>query len=133
MLSRFRTRNVQARSNYMDRVDVDTRHNTVFYIYSLGRYHNRLYLHYGETNDLQAKELKLRQTLPYYTKLVCLPIEEAPHGKVHLDKLVHRHNLNVKLPVDDTEFECMVLPEESSEMFLANVMSQVYKKILIKD
>lgn len=132
MLNRLKLRCVRTRS-YMDRVDVDTRHSTVFYIYSLGRYHNRMHFHYGETNDLMAKEFKLRQTLPYYTKLVCLPIEEAPFAKVHLDQLVHHHNLGVKLRVNDTEFDCMLLPEDNSEMFLANVMSQVYKKILIKD
>lgn len=124
-------RNIRSRS-YMDRVDYESRHDTIFYIYSLGRYHNRLHFHYGETNDLMAKELTLRSSLPCYTKLVCLPIEEAPNGKSHLDRISKQHNLHSKLPIDGVDIDCMVLPDDDS-ISLVTIMEKVYNKILLKD
>ncbi len=61
-------------ASYLDRVPswYDT-HTRVFYIFSLGRYHNQPIFCYGETNDLDAVEFYLKKHLPMYERVMYTP------------------------------------------------------------
>lgn len=66
------------RMSYLDRAPnwYDT-HTRVFYIYFLGRYHNKRLYCYGETNDLDAIEFKLSSYVPSWTRVTYVPL--YPH------------------------------------------------------
>ena len=65
---------LQTRS-HLDRVSPYDAHNRVFYIYSLGRFHNKHLYIYGETNDLDLVEFQLQASVPVFQKEIALPVE----------------------------------------------------------
>lgn len=44
-----------------DKIDYYNSNNRVFYLYNLGRYHNKSLYHYGNTNDIDLVEYNLKK------------------------------------------------------------------------
>lgn len=59
---------------YQDNVDFST-HENVFYMYKIGRYHNKTLYTYGETTDLMSIEIRLRRHVPMYELVFYAPYE----------------------------------------------------------
>lgn len=117
MLCRF-TRSVK-RTSYLDRAPAwyDT-HTRVFYIFSLGRYHNKPIYCYGETNDLDAIEFHLKQHLPIYERILYTP--------AHLG---YEHDFR-EAPIQDVAFE--VRGFEDWKMFTCEDIQAIVNSIDIR-
>lgn len=84
--------------SYLDRTsDYDT-HNRVFAIYYLGRYNNLSIYHYNECDDINLTELKLKQTLPFYKTILCIPVEHNVQGIVKFDSMILDNKVSIPLP-----------------------------------
>ena len=58
--------------SYMDRVQADS-HSRTFYIYYMGRFKNKPYYVYGETDDVYAMELGLVSNTPCHRRIILAP------------------------------------------------------------
>lgn len=85
-------------SSYHDRIDTDNT-NRIFYIYYLGRYHNAPIYHYGECMDLDVIEFTLKKTIPFYEKVLYIPMDHHFMGKDKFDFFVNKHNLRIEIPI----------------------------------
>lgn len=84
--------------SYYDRApSMNDRSNTIFYIYSIGPYNNTPIYFYGETNDVMAKEFSIKRNLPYYRRIVAIPVCDAPYGYSQFDKYIYANKLNTSL------------------------------------
>lgn len=90
-------RAIKCRS-YKDIVSLDYSEK-VFYIYSLGRYHNKPLYHYGETLNPETLEFELAKTLPYYKKIVHVPVDTCVDGKDKFELFVKKNELSTQLPL----------------------------------
>ena len=88
--------------SYKDQVDYFTC-NKVFFLYDVGRYHNKRLYHYGETIDIDLVEYKLKKNLPYYKKLIDIPIDNCINGFEKLEGIIDKQGLKTKIPVNNID------------------------------
>lgn len=85
--------------SYKDKVDYFTCHK-IFFIFDIGRYHNKRLYHYGETIDIDLTEYKLKKNLPYYKKIIDIPINNCINGFEKIENLIEIQGLKTKIPLD---------------------------------
>lgn len=89
------------RFSYLDRAPAwYDNHTRVFYIYSLGRYHNQHLFCYGDTNDLDVVEFNLAKTVPKYERVLYLPVDESNHSR---EQAIHNLTRSVPFSINGLE------------------------------
>lgn len=117
--------------SYFDRVQYET-HNSIFYIYYLGRYNNKSIFHYGETQDLYGKEFLLKQKLPIYNKLKAIPIEHNVYGKEKFDNYLKTNKLRIIFPIDDLkDLECFTTSSQTNIKDILLTLNNLYKDVSV--
>ncbi len=81
--------------SYQDHVEYDN-NNKYFYIYYLGRYHNKPIYTYGETLDIDSVEFHLNKTYPFYKKHYVSNVGDKVYSKDKLDKVLKAQTLYKK-------------------------------------
>lgn len=111
---------------YHDKVDPDE-NNRVFYIYSLSKYHNRHYYHYGSTLDIMAKEVSLAKLYPFYKHVCHIPIgrmtqaEDAFHEYIKpLRTTCPLREMNDIFTLEDSDMLEQVL-SKTNELFKVDI------------
>jgi len=90
-------RNIFCKS-YNDHVDYFTC-NRIFFIYDIGKFFNTRLYHYGISVDIDLVEYKLQKSLPYYKKLLDIPIDNCIYGVDNFDSFIKENNMMIKMPI----------------------------------
>lgn len=88
--------------SYSDQVDYFTCNKVVF-LFDIGKYYNRRLYHYGETIDIDLVEYKLNRFLPYYNKIIDIPIDKCIDGFEKLESIIEEKGLKTKIPIEGIE------------------------------
>lgn len=89
---------LRVKTTYSDKVSIDNS-ELVFYIYSLGNYHNTPMYHYGETIDLYMTECSLKKQLPVYERVMCTPIDDKHNSLQMFREFLNKNHKTTALPV----------------------------------
>ena len=103
MYGRFIYRSVQRRPvlAHLDRPLAFDSSNRVFYIYYLGNFTNVPLYHYGETDDIDHIDMRLRMNLPFYERVLYTPISYHMGRKDRFEEIISAHRAT--LPVSGLE------------------------------
>lgn len=74
--------------------------NRVFYVYSLGRFHNTPMYHYGETSDIDLVEFEMKKRVPYYKRVIYVPLDEDANDSL---RDIIKQKEKVSIPVTGME------------------------------
>ncbi len=111
---------------FRDRINIDTAENS-FYIYSLGRYDNKHFYHYGDTSDLYNVEFDLSKHLPYYKKIIAHPIDYHLDGKEKFTLFLKQNKLLSSLPCGNFE-NIFTTNEELDIESVLSIASELFKE-----
>lgn len=89
---------------YHDRVD-ESVHNRTFFVFSIGRFNNTPIYHYGETSDIALEEFRIRRALPFYEKVLDVPLvmDGTIRSKEEFDTFIREHDMATKIPLSGLE------------------------------
>lgn len=109
----------------MDRASVYDTHNRVFYIFYVGRFHNRPIYHFGETNDIDATEFFVKSNLPFYELVLYLPVDTEQDGLSQFSKYIHQDR--VELPVHNMEHLDVFSPSRNDLETIVKKVEDLYR------
>lgn len=116
----------------MDCPSVYDAHNRVFYLFYLGRYHNSPIYHYGETNDIDVIEFYIQSQLPFYQRIMYIPIDTELDALYAFDKYIQPDQS--KLPIESLQhlavfspssFELEKIIQKIEELYRVNVDNEI--------
>lgn len=90
-----RTTRVNSTHTYYDKVD--EYNNREFYLYTLGRYHNKIIFCYGETSDIAMTEMTFKSTFPVYKKIVSYPVEDNLLAKSEFESFIQEYKIAIPI------------------------------------
>lgn len=105
--------------SYQDRANYDA-NNNVFYIYYLGKYNNKKTYCYGETNDINIVELKLKQTLPIYKLVKTISNEDKIYDKNKFEKLIK--NNRIDFPIKELNKDLNFFYLDNENLFKTSIL-----------
>lgn len=111
--------------SHLDRVSPYDAHNRVFYIYSVGRFHNKPLYIYGETNDLDLVELQLQATLPMFKKEIALPVEYHMTAIERFDLYIEP--LKTRMPVHGLESLDVFTCDDEAREEVIEMVTDLYR------
>ena len=115
----------------MDRVSMYDTQNRVFYLFYMGRYHNRAMYHYGETNDIDATEFFVKSHVPLYELIMYIPID-TEQGALHqfTDYIQHE---STQLPVHGLEHVAVFSPTSLDIKRIVQKIEELYRTNVDKE
>lgn len=113
-------------NSYLDRVSDYDIHNKVFYIYYLGCFNNTPMYHYGESDDLDLVELKIKRTLPFYERVLYTPVEHHTNTLEQFKDYIK--NKKVRIPLAEVcMWDAFLISEEQDIGDIINKVNEYYK------
>lgn len=112
---------------YKDKVDYYDNSNRVFYLYNLGRYHNKYLYHYGTTNDIDLVEYNLRKNIPFYERIIYTPIEDYTYGPKLFDDFIENENLKSTLPIDGLKYLDIICSKNENVDLILDKINEIFK------
>ena len=106
---------MRCRSRLFDRCQWDTTER-VFYVYRIGRFHNKMYYTYGDTTDIYATDLRITAALPFKERVLVVPREEYQKEIDCFTRAIEPHadQICVQTPSATTCFECFQEPHDQT-------------------
>jgi hypothetical protein len=119
------------RSTYHDRCHWDTTER-VFYIYKIGRFHNKVLYHYGETTDIYASELKIMGNLPFRERILVVSQEDYQKEIKGFLRDIEPYKSHIRVhttnPESHTCFECFSEPQDHEQPIVSAFLDLVHEK-----
>jgi hypothetical protein len=108
----------------MDRASVYDAHNRVFYLFYLGRFQNRPMYHYGETTDIDATEFYIQSQLPFYQRIMYIPIDTKLNAFYEFDEYIQIDH--AKLPVQSLQHLAVFSPSSLEFEMIIQKIDELY-------
>lgn len=117
--------------SYLDRVSIYDTQNRVFYLFYMGKFHNRAMYHYGETNDIAATEFFVKSHLPFYELLMYIPIDTEQNALHRFTEYIQPES--TVLPVHSLEHLTVFTPSSLDIKTIVEKIEELYRTNVDKE
>lgn len=121
---------IRSRS-YLDRASIHDTQNRVFYLFYMGRFHNRAMYHYGETNDIAATEFFVKSHVPFYELLLYIPVDTEQDALPKFTEYIQQES--TELPVHSLEHLAVFSPSSLDIEMIVEKIQSLYRTNVDKE